>query len=200
MLKRTYILAGGKATRIGRNKSLLELHGEAILLRQLRVLKPLSETIVIVANKKSLYRSFGCRVIPDIYKHQGPLGGLHAALTDLGEGRCLVLATDMPFLSAPLIRFLESYAPDADVVVPLKEGKSEPLHAMYSTRCLKAISLILSKGRRKILDFYPHVKTVYAEEKTWTAAEPDARCFMNINTEEDLRAAEALLKKGYGIS
>jgi molybdopterin-guanine dinucleotide biosynthesis protein A len=192
---RVYILAGGRATRIGRNKSLMTLGGEAVLAKQLRVLETLCDSVVIVANDDAPYRAFGCRVIPDIYRDAGPLGGLHAALTDLGTGRCLVLATDMPFLSAPLIRFLWHHDPSGHVVVPVKAGKLEPLHAVYAGACLDSVEMILSAGRRKILDFYPHVKTVFVEEAAWKAVEPDAACFLNINTREDLAAAVRLLEK-----
>jgi len=191
-----YILAGGRATRIGRNKSLMTLGGEAILAIQLRVLRPLSDAVTIVANDDAPYRDFGCRVIPDIYRGVGPLGGLHAALTDLDRGRCFVLATDMPFLSAPLIRFLWDYDPAADAVVPVKEKKFEPLHAVYASNCLDAVEKLLSAGRRKIIDFYPRVKTLYVKEEEWKTAGPGAACFLNINTGEELARAERLLKQG----
>jgi len=96
------ILAGGQATRFGgRDKSALLVDGRAILDRQIAALAPLTDDLMVVGDREVAPRATLLRAIPDAVPGCGPLGGLHAALTAARSDVVLLVACDMPYLSAP---------------------------------------------------------------------------------------------------
>jgi molybdopterin-guanine dinucleotide biosynthesis protein A len=81
-----------------------------------------------------------------------------------------------------------------DVVVPVLKGELQPLHAIYSKRCIGPIQDMVAQGVFRIYDFFPQVATLRLEEAAWRAADPEHRSFANINTQEELMRAERLLE------
>src|SRR5215211_755209 len=101
------ILAGGRARRLGgADKAALAIGGARIIDRQLAALSAVADDVRIVANDRDRYAGLGVRVIPDALPGRGPLGGLHAALLDAAHDRVLVLACDLPFVTAALLERL----------------------------------------------------------------------------------------------
>src|SRR5262249_59434934 len=94
------ILAGGQATRMGgRPKSFLLVEGARVIDRQLAVLEPLFEELLIVANDRAIYEPFGHRVVADVMPGQkGPLVGILTALEAAHADRVVCVGCDMPFL------------------------------------------------------------------------------------------------------
>nr|MBA3916917.1 NTP transferase domain-containing protein [Terriglobales bacterium] len=74
-----FVLAGGKSTRMGRDKAMLEVGGKRLLERALETARQVAARVRIVGDPVKL-SSFGPGV-PDRYAECGPLGGIHAALT-----------------------------------------------------------------------------------------------------------------------
>src|SRR5437016_6371717 len=110
------ILAGGHARRFdGRDKSALVVDGGTILERQLAVLSAVAIDVRVIRREDDLVP--GC----------GPLGGLHAALTGATSDVVLVVACDMPYITAPFAAYLLSLAADAEIVVPRTERGYHPL-------------------------------------------------------------------------
>jgi molybdenum cofactor guanylyltransferase len=99
------ILAGGKSSRMGRDKALLPLvdGGAPMLAIVLDRLSAVADDLLVVAVDRERYEPFGARVVPDLYPGGGPLVGIHAAVAHAKHQHCLVVACDMPFLSAPLL-------------------------------------------------------------------------------------------------
>src|SRR5262249_62364353 len=93
------IIAGGQATRMqGRNKSLLLVEGERVIDRQLRVLRPLFDEILVVANRSAPYADLGLPVTGDVVPGgYGPLVGILSALEVAHADRVLCVACDMPY-------------------------------------------------------------------------------------------------------
>ena len=113
------ILAGGRALRFGgRPKLLLPLGGQRIVDRLLAVLRAVADQVFIVANDSEPYAGLGVPVQPDVLAGAGPLGGVHAALRRSRSPRTLVVAGDMPFLSAPFVDHLLHAGGAVDVSVP----------------------------------------------------------------------------------
>src|SRR5216684_3638206 len=103
------ILAGGQATRFsGRDKSALVVDGRSILDRQLGELSSLTDDVMIVGGPRG--------TIHDIVPGCGPLGGLHAALTDARGDAVFVVACDMPYVTAAFADYLFSLAGTVHVV------------------------------------------------------------------------------------
>lgn len=181
------ILAGGASSRMGTNKALLELRGKPILARQLDVLRPLFNRVIVGANEPAPYAPFGVEVVPDVLAERCALTGIHALIAASRTDHVLVVACDLPFLSTTLMEHLLGKREGQDVVVPCTSRGPEPLHAVYSRACLPAIEDCAREGRWKATAFHGSVRVleVPVREEDWTV---DGRSpFLNVNTPDDLR-------------
>jgi molybdopterin-guanine dinucleotide biosynthesis protein A len=75
---------------------------------------------------------------------------------------------------------------DDDVIVPRTEDGLQPLHAVYSKKCLDPIKSAIDQGRFKIMDFYDLVKVKIVEEDGFLSLDPHRESFINVNTPEEL--------------
>jgi molybdopterin-guanine dinucleotide biosynthesis protein A len=182
------ILAGGKATRMGgRPKAFLEVEGRRIVDRQLEVLRPLFSEILVGANDPAPYAELGLPVIPDPVRDQGPLAGILAVIEAASAPRIVVVACDMPYLTAASLAMIAAPEVDADVVVPVVGGRPEPLFARYSRACAAPIRARLASGERKIARFFDDVRVVTLEEPALRSVDAALRFLANCNTPEDLQ-------------
>jgi len=190
------ILAGGKNRRMGgREKALLELEGESILERTLRILRPLCAELLVVTNTASCYLDKTWALVGDIFPHKGPLGGIHSGLFYARYPHIFVVACDMPFLSEALIAHLLSKAKNHDIVVPVVDGKYQPLHAVYGKSCLPRIENLLAADELKITNFYHGHRICTLNEQIIAQYGKTQRFFTNINSQEDW---QSLNKNGKG--
>ncbi|HJT70124.1 MAG TPA: molybdenum cofactor guanylyltransferase, partial [Terriglobales bacterium] len=91
-----FVLSGGKSSRMGSDKALLELGGKSLIARAVELASKMSRDVAIVGDPQKL-AGFG-RVITDVFPDRGPLGGIHAALSQSSADLNLILAVDLPFL------------------------------------------------------------------------------------------------------
>lgn len=184
------IVAGGKARRFGgRVKPLVEVDGEAIIDRQLRVLRSRFADIVIAANDPQPFAHLGLPVIPDEAAGQGPLAGVAAALGHAHADYVLAVAGDMPYLDARAVDALvERAGPDVDAVVPFVGGYVEPLFALYSRRALRVIRARIDRGELRAQSLFsdPELRVVRVGDDTLRAIDADLRFLTNVNSEADL--------------
>lgn len=182
------ILAGGKSRRMGkRDKAFMEIGGEPLIKRQLRLLKKDFKKIIIVANAVDKYKAFkGVRVIPDVAADRGPLGGIWSGLLASPDRYNLVLACDMPFIDPHVIKYMRLKAAGYDVVVPRIDGRYEPLFGIYSKSCLRFIKPLLDKKDLKIRGFFSKVKVKEIGRKEMSRFGDPDKIFMNINTPDEL--------------
>src|SRR5205814_10111614 len=93
------IVAGGRGRRLGGvDKAQLSIGGITILERQLAVLRPLFDEVLLVADDPSRYEGSGARLVRDLVPEAGPLAGLDAALAATRADAVLLLGCDLPFL------------------------------------------------------------------------------------------------------
>ena len=183
------LLAGGKATRLGgAPKGLLLRGGETIAARTVRLLGELCADVIVVANDATPYADLGVRVVADIVRDAGPLGGLHAAMAHASRPFVLVAGCDMPDVQPALLRLLRDADEHADVVVPVVGGRLEPLVARYATRCRAAVEVALCAGRLKATAFHDAVEVLRLDDRTLRLADPHLRSFDNVNTPEEATA------------
>ncbi|MDQ4076932.1 MAG: molybdenum cofactor guanylyltransferase [Chloroflexota bacterium] len=185
---------------MGQDKGLLRLGEERLIERVVGRLEALSDDVMVVTNHPEVYGFLRERVrfVRDITgPGQGPLAGIASALTAAGHPRVLIVATDMPFLNIPLLRYLAQLNPSADVVVPVvaEDGFPETLHAIYSKGALPAIEAQLATGRRKITKFFPHVQVRFVPRSEIAPLDPDFRSFFNANTPAEWEAAERMFER-----
>ncbi len=188
------VVAGGKSTRMGRDKSFVVLNGRSLIEHVLERTRGLgqAETILIV-NQPALYAHLGLPMFADLLPDKGSLGGIYTAIHHSGAPYTLCVACDMPFLNAELLRYQISLAPDYDVVAPRVDHYPEGLHAVYSRACLPAIRARLAADRLKVIGFYQDVRVRYLDEPEWQRFDPEGLSFRNINTPGELDAAGAIV-------
>ncbi len=184
------VLAGGQSRRMGTDKALLPVGGRSIIQRIVEVLHGVFPHLLVVTNTPADYAFLGIRMVADLLPGYGALGGLHAALFHAPTPLAFVVACDMPFLNPEVIRLLISEAKGWDVVVPRLGGHLEPLHAVYSRRCLKPLESLLEQGGRKLIDLYPRVRVREVKEEDVRSVDPQLLSFLNINTVEELKAIQ----------
>jgi molybdenum cofactor guanylyltransferase len=204
------ILLGGQATRFGgRDKSALVVDGRTILERLLAELSSLSDDILLVGSgavarpfhpstpiRDALSHVEGpsreVRTIADLIPGCGPLGGVHAALTNARSDAVFVVACDMPYVRATLGGFLLSLAREADLVVPRTERGYHPLCAVYTRACLAPIARRLNTRSLALKDL---IADPELRARVVTAEEIDGfgecgRLLANINTPAEYASLE----------
>jgi molybdopterin-guanine dinucleotide biosynthesis protein A len=179
------ILAGGKSRRFGRNKTVEVLGGKRLINHCLEGLDGLCDPLVVVANDLEPYWDLQVSLIRDLVPHQGPLGGIQAALTWSPHDWVFVKAADMPFLVPGLVRMMLASTVDADLVVPVHDKGFEPLFALYNRRCRPAIDRILQSSERSVAAIFEMVRLKTVGEKQWRKVDAEGLSFMNVNTPED---------------
>jgi molybdenum cofactor guanylyltransferase len=199
----SFILAGGASTRMGRDKSRLELAGETLIARTLHLLERsrLHPTIVGEPDKFTGL-ALGASMIPDDTPGVGPLGGIATALRHTRKPWNLIVGCDLPFLTDDWIRYLIARATRAhkdaesrfDMVIPENQGGLEPLCAMYHQRCVVAISDALGRGTRKVTAAFAGLRldTILPEE--WKAFDSGGLLFKNMNSPADYQRAREILE------
>jgi molybdopterin-guanine dinucleotide biosynthesis protein A len=181
------ILAGGKSLRMGQDKAFIEVHGIPIILRVIAVLDPLFRETIVVANEKEPYAELNIPVYTDLVPGQGALGGLYTGLMQSAFPYSFCVACDMPFLNRALIEYLLTRIEQNDAVVPRTSDGLQPLHAIYSKKCLEPIRHLLDLKKTKIMDFYPRIRLGIVSEKEFLPLDPEKRSFTNVNTPEELQ-------------
>lgn len=190
-----FLLAGGQSSRMGVDKAFLNFGGTTLLDRALGVLQAACGSVTIVGDPAK-FAGAG-RVITDVFPGRGPLGGIHAALVDSRAELNAILAVDMPFVSAELVRFLIAAAEDSSavVVVPRASAGFQPLCAVYRREFAALAEQALQAGNYKIDAAFTGVPLRIVEEAELAAAGFSAKNFLNINTPEDRRAADPASRK-----
>ena len=181
------ILAGGKSSRYGKNKALVEIDGTPLIERVLRVMEPLFSSIVLITNTPGTYAFLKVSMFEDRIKGLGPLGGIFTGLKVISEKAGFFVACDMPSLNSDLIRYLASVRKGYDVVVPTFSGKFEALHALYTKNCLKGIEALINDGIYQTIQLFQSVHVRYVEENDIRRFDPEFSSFSNINKPEELR-------------
>lgn len=189
------ILAGGRATRFdGRDKSALVVAGRTILDRQIAELSEITEDLLIVGGDAPALPQAGVRHVADLVSGCGPLGGLHAALSEAQSRIVVIVACDMPFVSAPLVRHLLSIAagPERpDVVVPRTERGYHPLCAVYTHACLAPAARRLADGQLRMDGLFEDVRIHVVTADALAAFGDPGHLLANLNTPLEYRAIEA---------
>ena len=188
------ILAGGKSSRFGKDKSRLELAGRRVLERLLQVLGqfPFQRLAVVTARGKAESCPEGIEILLDDQGGLGPIGGITTALRHL-PGGVLVAACDMPLISAPLVEWLlGQYDPQADAVIPRHPGGIEPLFSIYEKNFLPVLEGAIRSSRYALHFSLEEAKVRFVDVPERFSA---AREFANINTPEDYERIRKLVDK-----
>lgn len=189
------ILAGGKSSRLGRNKAFQVVNGKSLIQRVIDRLTMLStEIIIVTANGEAIpcYSTVETKTVADIYPEKGPLVGIYSGLIASSSSRSIVVGCDTPFLSTGLLEYMTRIDSTFDVVVPRISNKLEPLCAVYSNNCSGPIQKLLEQNELRIDKLFSMVKVKYVEEDVVNRFDPGHLSFFNINSQPDLDRARKL--------
>jgi molybdopterin-guanine dinucleotide biosynthesis protein A len=191
------ILAGGHSSRLRQGKCSLVFAGEGLLQRLIVRLSRLhGEVIVVLAQgQREPLLPRHVKIATDMYSGKGPLMGIYSGLKLSQDPHSVVVACDMPFLNIKLLRYMTGLAGGFDVVIPKLGELVEPLHAVYSTKCLSVMENMLEDGNFKISDLLQRVRVRYVEESEIDSFDPQHLTFFNINTPADLERAEQIVSR-----
>lgn len=193
----SFILIGGKSSRMGEDKFSLCLNGKTFLEIAAETLQNFGDVTVVVSESFALAN--GLNVVQDIYKNRGALSGIHSALVHSKSDWTIILACDYPFVTVELIGFLTKFAQTEgvfDAFAPIQaDGKIQPLCAIYKTEtCRKVLTEMLeNEGENySVRDFLNQVKTRYLEFEQIAKLPNSEHFFFNVNTPEDFISAQNL--------
>jgi len=193
------VLAGGKSLRLGYDK-VLETIGNTSLLERVisRVSLLSSEVIIVTANEPTnleLADYPKLRILCDTYPGKGPIGGIYTGLVTSTSFYNLVVASDMPFLNHNLLHYMIQLSANFDLVVPRVGNLVEPLHAVYTKKCLATIEQMIKQDKLSVNQLFHLVKTRYVEAEEIERFDPKHLSFFNINTKADLKRARELARR-----
>jgi molybdopterin-guanine dinucleotide biosynthesis protein A len=187
------ILLGGRARRLGGiDKSALQVGGRSILDWQLAQVEQITDDILVVGAGATRERP-GVRVIQDRVRDCGPMGGLDAALEAARDPELLLLACDMPFVTAPFLAHLVELTAAAAIVVPRTERGYHPLCAAYTRACKAPVRRRLEEGRLALHQLFEDVRVRVVEGAELERFGVAERLLANVNTPGELHGLEALL-------
>ena len=189
------INAGGNSTRMGSPKALLPMppDGRSLLAQVVAIAAAVVDGgIYVVANHPPVQAAArllpGVTVLADDEPGKGPLGGLAAGLTHVPDWT-LALACDLPLLRVELLQLLaERCTPAMDVVVPVVDGRVEPMVAAYHRRCLPFVQAMLRRNALRVRDLFAEVRVCTVAEDELRSVDPTLQSFTNANTPEEWAA------------
>ena len=178
-----FILAGGASSRMGTDKSLLPIEGQTFTERIVETLLTLTDSVSVVGRRSDS----SLASVADVYPQWGALGGLHAALTACKREWAIVVACDLPFVTAEFFSFLAEKRMDHEAVVPVQaDERPQPLAALYRVDpCRQRATELIEAGRRRPLDLLEAVKTRWVSFAEIRNLDQAQRFFVNINTPSD---------------
>lgn len=176
----------------GVDKAFVALAGRPLIAHVLDRLEPQVERVLISANgDPARFVGFGCQVVTDA-NPRGPLSGVLAALSfasSAGATHVVSTPVDTPFLPGDLVPqlLLAAEASPAGLALATDATGDHPATALWPVGLAPALAAFLASGEAKVTRFT-------SAHAAACAAFPDPRAFLNLNSPEELAAAEALVK------
>ncbi|MFA6288759.1 MAG: molybdenum cofactor guanylyltransferase [Opitutaceae bacterium] len=141
------IIAGGRSSRMGRDKAFIPVDGQPLVSRQAALLRSLGTDDLIISGRPGTdYGVTGVRVVHDPIPDAGPLAGLVAVLSAARHPWVIVVAVDLPRLDAAFLNRLLTLGGGHTGVVPHGPHGYEPLAALYPRALLPEAEAALQRG------------------------------------------------------
>lgn len=191
-MKTAVILAGGKSSRMGFDKQLLEIDNRRLIVNQVEILSEVFDRFIIISNNDLLNQvSFNVevKIMSDIIPECGPLGGIYTAMT-LCKEPFYVIACDMPNINLNYIDYLKSFI-HCDAVITRKGDWIEPFNSFYHPRLMKSLELFLKNNKRNIYEFLKGHNVHYVSESKAREFDLSWSMFKNINYIDDLNTKDS---------
>ncbi len=192
------IQAGGRSSRMGADKAWVLIDGRPMIECMLAAAQPVADRLAIVvhpanpnlAQYEQLAARWQAELLPDLHDYRGPLGGIETALRHDCEGETvLILACDLPFVTAEFLQFLQGIqaAERCDLTVPLDaQERPQMLAGIYTQACLPHVASMLAADQLKAQWLQERVQTRRVRLAEYSHLAAAERLLHNINAPTDL--------------
>ena len=185
------ILAGGKSSRMGRDKATLEICNKSLIQQVYEKVQPVFRKILIVSSLHEQFSGIEAPIVKDIFPFRSSIVGIASALLSANTPYVFVLACDMPFVTAQSIEHVLKEVHGEDIIVPRTRYGFEALHAVYNRSCLSIMLTRIGLQRLKVTDILPFFSVREVGEHP-AFINKEIPVFTNINVEEDLSLVQRL--------
>ena len=178
------VLAGGRSSRMGEDKSMMKLNGKSLVEFSIDALRPLCDKVIVSSN--NLKHNFtGCEVWPDELPDQAPLIGIYSCLKRSVTEINIILSCDMPLMSTSMIGFLLAQSADYEITVPIHDnGQIEPLCGIFKKSAMGILKEFIDSGNYRLNE------CIRSASHQFIPVDSQIPCntpnlFLNINTPTD---------------
>lgn len=190
-----FVLAGGKSERMGRDKATIRLaSGRTLLENALAVTGAVAGQVGIVGSRQK-YASYAWagELVEDVFADRGPLAGIHAALSATTTEWNVILAVDVPGVTAALLEWILKMAREGDsqVTVASVGGGLQPLCGVYRKNFRERAEKALKDGHNKVDACFDRGSLRILTEEEVRAAGFSPEMFVNVNTPEEFQKVSA---------
>ncbi|MEX2446647.1 MAG: molybdenum cofactor guanylyltransferase [Dehalococcoidia bacterium] len=192
------VLAGGRSQRMGRDKATVPLAGRSLLqwtIEAVADVRGLVEVVLVLAPRQETPRvtcAVPLRIVRDTTGAEGPLVALIAGVEAASAPVALVLGCDTPFVRPALLHLLVEEARSHSAVIPIVEGRVQPLCSAVRRDALPALAAAVTSGARAASAVADIPGTRLLDEEAWRATDPRGLSFIGVNTPEELAEASAV--------
>ena len=198
------ILSGGKSSRLGRDKGLVELDGKPLISWVIDILRDVTDEIIVVVGSEEVSPLYWAvvpddvRVIPDYVNEDSPLIGLISGLREARGEYAVVCACDMPFVVPDIIEtlFCVSYGLNG-TLLKKSDGWIEPIPSVYHvSNCLDYAETLRGLGEMRIRKVLENMSdTVILSVEKFREIDPELVSFMDLDTVESVETAKRLISE-----
>lgn len=185
------VLAGGASRRFGSDKTRADLAGQSVLAHVLQAVASATPDVLVVGS----WAPEGWRRASEPTPGRGPLGALAHGIAEVGTRWVVVVGGDHPLLRPALVELLveRAVSGQALAVVPVHEGRDQPLVACYRRDVVAAATELIDRGERRLGALLDAVDVDRVVERSWRRSDADGRSFLDVDTPGDLERARQLL-------
>ncbi len=172
------VIAGGKSSRMGQNKALMNFNGKRLIDNAIDIIRPIVDTIFVSSNE--LLSNIEYPLLKDKYQNIGPISGLYSCLVESKTEYNIIIPCDVPLVTTQFYLELIKQFNGYDAVIPkLPNGKIEPLVAIYSKSILKVVHEQIQAKNYKLVNLFSLIKVKYVDVN-------DSSMFKNVNKPTDI--------------
>jgi len=182
------LIAGGRSSRMGRDKAFLDWQGRPLWELQLAKLRSVGASELLVCGRRDQgFAGDGFRFVPDDVDDLGPLSGLANALKEASHETIVVLAVDMPLVTAELLLELLKKCDGLPCrgVVPVVRGRFEPLAAFFPASLSSLAAIHLAGSDRSLQGFSAEALRIGLADG-WPVPRDLEALFRSMNAPDDL--------------
>ena len=188
---------------MGKNKSFLKVRDKTIIERVRDLLQGIFQDVILITNNPDEYKFLGLTMYEDVYKHKGPLAGIHSGLKHSLTKSNFIISCDIPFMTQEMIKYLVDYKTNKIITIAKADRFIQQLAGKYSKACLNEAETLLTelleierrdevqeKRRCNVLKLIDRVGAEIIDAENLSFYNEDL--YFNMNKVEDY---EALLQK-----